>query len=59
MSVKKENYKVVEVKDGSVSIYVVKKRILGFFWVTVKDNKGLKIFYTSKRSAQAYINFLK
>ena len=59
MSVNKKDYKIVEVVDGYVTNYAVKKRFLWFFWRTVKNHAGNYMEYTSKRAAQAYINFLK
>ena len=59
MSVNKKDYKVVEVDYGFVPKYVVKKKFLWFFWKTVKNHAGFDMEYTSKKAAQAYINFLK
>lgn len=59
MSVNKNDYKVVEVQPGNATKYVVKKRFLWFFWKTIKNNAGYATEYTTKRGAQAYINFLK
>ena len=59
MSVNKKNYKVEEVQYGYSTKYVVKKRVLWFFWKTIKNNAGYDMEYTTKRGAQAYINFLK
>jgi|LauGreDrversion4_2_1035121.scaffolds.fasta_scaffold2381635_1 hypothetical protein len=59
MSVNKNDYKIVEVKDGYETKYAVKKRFLGFFWKTIKNHAGFKIIYNSRKAAQAYINFLK
>jgi hypothetical protein len=59
MSVKKNNYKVVELKDGLETVFTVKKRVLCFFWTSVKNKRKIKMFFETKRSAQAYINFLK
>lgn len=56
---KKKDYKVVDVQYGYETRYVVKKRILWFFWKTIKNNAGYDMEYTTKRGAQAYINFLK
>mgnify|MGYP001427150433 FL=1 len=59
MSVNKKNYKIVEVQDGYQTKYAVKKRFLWFFWKTVKNHAGFDMEYTSRKAAQAYINFLK
>ena len=59
MSVNKKNYKVVEVTDGHMTWYLVKKKFLWLFWKTIKNNSGSPMRYTSKKAAQAYINFLK
>lgn len=59
MSVNKKDYKVVQVTDGYMSHYVVKKRFLWFFWRTIKNRAGFDMEYTSRKAAQAYINFLK
>jgi len=59
MSVNKKNYKIVEVQDGYQTKYAVKKRFLWFFWKTVKNRAGFDMEYTSRKAAQAYINFLK
>lgn len=59
MSVDKKDYKVVEVQYGYVTRYVVKKKFLWFFWKNVKDHTGCDVESSSKRKAQAYINFLK
>jgi len=59
MSVNKKNYKVVEVQYGYTTRYVVKKKFLWFFWKNVKDHTGYDVESSSKRKAQAYINFLK
>lgn len=59
MKTNKNNYKVVEVDYGFYSKYVVKKRVLYFFWKTIKNHVGLDVEYDTKRAAQAYINFLK
>ena len=59
MSVNKKDYKVVGIQYGYVTRYVVKKKFLWFFWKTIKENTGYDMEYTTKRSAQAYINFLK
>ena len=56
---KKKNYKVEAVEYGFTNKYIVKKRVLWFFWKTIKNNAGYDMEYTTKRSAQAYINFLK
>lgn len=56
---KKKNYKVEAVEYGFTNKYVVKKRVLWFFWKTIKNNAGYDMEYTTKRGAQAYINFLK
>ena len=58
MSVNKKNYRVVKV-PYAYSTYVVQKRFLWFFWKTVKNRAGFNMEYTSRRGAQAYINFLK
>jgi hypothetical protein len=59
MSTRKKDYKVVEVQYGYVTRYVVKKKFLWFFWKNVKDHTGCDVESSSKRKAQAYINFLK
>jgi hypothetical protein len=59
MSVNKKDYKVVEEKDGYMTWYLVKKKFLWFFWNTIKNNSGSPMRYTSRKAAQAYINFLK
>ena len=59
MSVNKKDYKIVEVQDGYETKYAVKKRFLWFFWKTVKNRAGFDMEYTSRKAAQAYINFLK
>jgi hypothetical protein len=59
MSTNKKDYKVVEVQYGYVTRYVVKKKFLWFFWKNVKDHTGCDVESSSKRKAQAYINFLK
>lgn len=59
MSVNKKDYKVVKVTEGYIAHYVVKKRFLWFFWRTVKNRAGFDMEYTSRKAAQAYINFLK
>jgi len=59
MSVNKKNYKVVEITDGHMTWYLVKKKFLWFFWNTVKNNSGSQMRYTSRKGAQSYINFLK
>jgi hypothetical protein len=59
MSVNKKNYKVVEVTDGHMTWYLVKKKFLWLFWNTVKNNSGSQMRYTSRKGAQSYINFLK
>jgi hypothetical protein len=56
---KKKDYKIVEEQHGYQTKYVVKKRVLWFFWTTIKNNAGFKMAYDTKRAAQAYINFLK
>lgn len=56
---KKKDYKVVEVQKGNATKFVIKKRILRFFWKTIKNNAGFDMEYTTKRGAQAYINFMK
>lgn len=56
---KKKDYKIVEVKDGHTTKYVVKKKVLWFFWTTIKNNAGFKMAFDTKRGAQAYINFQK
>ena len=56
---KKKDYKIVEVKDGHTTKFVVKKRTLWFFWQTIKNNAGFKMAFDTKRGAQAYINFQK
>ena len=56
---KKKDYKIVEVKHGNTTKFVVKKRTLWFFWKTVKNNAGFDMQYDTKRAAQSYINFLK
>lgn len=56
---KKKDYKIVEVKHGYVKQYIVKKRMLWLFWKTVKNSSGFNMVHTSKKAAQAYINFLK
>jgi hypothetical protein len=56
---KKKDYKIVEVKDGHTTKFVVKKRTLWFFWKTIKNNAGFDMQYDTKRAAQSYINFLK
>lgn len=56
---KKKDYKVEAVEYGFTNKYVVKKRVLWFFWKTIKNNAGYDMEYTTKRGAQAYINFLK
>jgi hypothetical protein len=59
MSIKKKNYKIVEVHYGYTTKYTVQKKFLWFFWKTIKNNAGYDMEYTTKRGAQAYINFLK
>jgi len=59
MNVNKKDYKVVEVQDGYVTKYAVKKRIFWLFWKTIKNNAGFDMQYDTKRAAQSYINFLK
>lgn len=59
MSINKKDYKVTELVHGFSRVYCVKKRVLWFFWKTVKNNAGYNAEYTTKRGAQAYINFLK
>lgn len=59
MSVNKKDYKIVEEKHGHETRYVVKKRVLCFFWKTAKNKSGSDSVHITKRSAQAYINFLK
>ena len=59
MSTNKNDYKVVEVITGYTAMYVVKKRFLWFFWKTIKNHEGIAMMYSTKRGAQAYINFLK
>jgi hypothetical protein len=59
MSVNKKNYKVVEVQYGYTTKFVVKKKVLWFFWKSIKNHSGFDMEYSSKRGAQAYINFLK
>ena len=54
---KKKDYKIVEVQYDFSTKYVVKKKFLWFFWKTVKNNAGFDMEYTTKRGAQAYINF--
>jgi hypothetical protein len=56
---KKKDYKVEAVEYGFTNKYIVKKRFLWFFWKTIKNNAGYDMEYTTKRGAQAYINFLK
>lgn len=56
---KKKDYKVEAVEYGFTNKYVVKRRVLWFFWKTIKNNAGYDMEYTTKRGAQAYINFLK
>ena len=56
---KKKDYKVEAVEYGFTNKYIVKKRVLWFFWKTIKNNAGYDMEYTTKRGAQAYINFLK
>jgi hypothetical protein len=56
---KKKDYKIVEVKHGFQTKYVVKKRVFWIFWKTVKNNAGFDVAYDTKRAAQSYINFLK
>jgi hypothetical protein len=56
---KKKDYKIEEVQYGYTTKYVVKKRTLWFFWKTLKNNAGYDVESSSKRKAQAYINFLK
>jgi hypothetical protein len=56
---KKKNYKVEAAEYGFTNKYIVKKRVLWFFWKTIKNNAGYDMEYTTKRGAQAYINFLK
>jgi hypothetical protein len=58
MSVNKKDYRVVKV-PYTYSTYVVQKRFLWFFWKTVKNRAGFNMEYTSRKGAQAYINFLK
>ena len=59
MSVNKKDYKVVEVTHGFTTRYVVKKRVLWFFWKSIKNHSGYDMEYNTKRAAQAYINFLR
>jgi len=59
MSVNKKDYKIVEEQLGFETKYVVKKRVFWFFWKTVKNNAGFDMQYSSRRAAQAYINFLR
>ena len=59
MSVNKKDYKIVEEQHGYETRYVVKKRILCFFWRTAKTKSGEPAVYITRRAAQAYINFLK
>jgi hypothetical protein len=57
MSINKKNYKIVEVQYDFSTKYVVKKKFLWFFWKTIKNNAGFDMEYSTKRGAQAYINF--
>ena len=59
MSTRKKDYKVVEIDYGFTTRYIVQKKFLWFFWKTIKNNAGYDMEYTTKRGAQAYINFLK
>jgi hypothetical protein len=59
MNINKNDYKVTELMDGFSRVYCVKKRVLWFFWKTVKHDNGHDKWFLSKRKAQAYINFLK
>ena len=59
MSVNKKDYKVADVQYGYETRYVVKRRFLWFFWKTIKNHSGFDMEYSTKRAAQAYINFLK
>jgi len=59
MSTRKKDYKVVEIDYGFITRYIVQKKFLWFFWKTIKNNAGYDMEYTTKRGAQAYINFLK
>jgi hypothetical protein len=59
MSTRKKDYKVVEIDYGFATRYIVQKKFLWFFWKTIKNNAGYDMEYTTKRGAQAYINFLK
>jgi hypothetical protein len=59
MSTRKKDYKVVEINYGFTTRYIVQKKFLWFFWKTIKNNAGYDMEYTTKRGAQAYINFLK
>jgi hypothetical protein len=56
---KKKDYKIVEEQHGYQTKYVVKKRVLWFFWTTIMNNAGFKMSFDTKRGAQAYINFQK
>jgi hypothetical protein len=57
MSINKKDYKIVEVQYDFSTKYVVKKKFLWFFWKTIKNNAGFDMEYSTKRGAQAYINF--
>jgi hypothetical protein len=59
MSVNKKNYRVTEVQYGYSTKYIVQKRFLWFFWKTIKNRAGFDMEYTSRKGAQAYINFMK
>jgi hypothetical protein len=59
MSVNKKDYKVVQESDGYMTYDVLKKRFFWFFWKTIKNHAGFNMEYTSRKAAQAYINFLK
>jgi len=59
MSVNKKDYRIVQKPYGYQIYYIVQKRFLWFFWKTVKNRAGFDMEYTSRKAAQAYINFLK
>ena len=52
MSVNKKDYKVVEAMHGYEKVYEVRKKFLWIFWKHIKT-------FPNKRTAHAYINFLK
>jgi len=59
MSVNKKDYRIVERIEGYGIYYLVQKKFLWFFWKNIKNNAGFDVVYSTRKGAQAYINFLK